>query len=108
MHHIRRFLFSNHQLVITDSIRKTGSGHKVELFFHFAEGLIPIIENNSLKLDNKVTISFNFLPSHIEINDDTLSMSYGTFVTSKTAVIRYNFDNGIEIETIIKKEKLYD
>jgi len=102
MHHCRQFSFDNGKLVITDYITKTGNGHTAKFYLHFAEGLLPVLSDKMLTLDNGVKVTFKESPSFLEIIDDTLSPSFGVQVPSKTAVATFEFDNEINIETTIK------
>lgn len=101
MYHNRQFSFDNGKLVITDNITKTGNGHAARFFLHFAEGLMPVLSDKVLTLDNGVKITFKAAPSRLEIVDDTLSPSFGVLVPSKTAIATFEFDDEISIETTI-------
>ena len=104
MHHVRGFEFKNGRLAISDLIVKDGDNHKAVLFLHFANDMIPVINDKSLYLERGINISFNPTPAHLEVVDDNISPSYGVLVDGKTAVASFSFNNKINIETIINKE----
>ncbi len=103
MHHVRGFEFKNGRLAISDLIVKNGDNHKAVLFLHFANDMIPVINDKSLYLERGINISFNPTPAHLEVVDDNISPSYGVLVDSKTAVASFSFNNKINIETIINE-----
>lgn len=103
MYHNRHFDFNGGMLIITDTIRKTGTGHEAKLFLHFAAGLSPEVMGDELVVKDIANISFNLKPDQIVVEEDTLSPSYGVFVESKTANVIFEFDNDITIKTTIKK-----
>lgn len=101
MNHQRRFAFTNGELIIIDKLTKAGEGHSAKLYFHFAKGIKPFVEDKELALDNGMKITFSIHPSQLEVMDDTLSPSFGVLVQSKTAVATFGFGNEIIIETRI-------
>lgn len=101
MKHQRRFTFNNGELVIIDKLTKAGECHSAKLYFHFAEGIKPFVEDKELVLDNGVKVTFSIHPSRLEVIDDTLSPTFGVLVQSKTAVATFGFSNEIIIKTRI-------
>lgn len=99
MSHVRSYQLIDKQLLLTDTIKKKGNGHQVQLFFHLAEHLEPKIVDNHLLVNNLITVSFNPIPQKMEIASDTLSPSFGILIPSKTIVLTYFFDNLINIHT---------
>lgn len=103
MHHHRKFALGSGECVIIDRLEKKGAGHSANFYFHFAEGMIPVICNSRLLLDNKYVIEFSVKPNQINIIDDTLSPSFGVLVSAKTAVINYVFNERLQATTKIGK-----
>lgn len=102
MKHERLFSLENDGLTIVDTLTKQGASHIAKLFFHFAEGVLPSVENNCCLLcTNGVKLLFATPPSHIEIIDDNISPSFGILVGTKTAIATYNFNEHINITTTI-------
>lgn len=93
MNHCRIFESKDEEIVIKDILKKKGQGHEAKLYFHLAEGVDALIENNAIKTNQGVSISFNIDPLNIEICDDTISPSYGVLINSKTIEVTYCFDN---------------
>ena len=103
MHHTRRLVFRNQQLIISDKLTKPGCKHVAKLYLHFAEGVFPEVKEEGLMVDGDISIVFNINPFQLEILDDTLSPSYGVLTKSKTAVASFIFDDRLTIETTIEK-----
>ena len=103
MYHKRKFCFNGNQLVITDTISKLGNNHIAKLFLHFAVGIEPILNGNSLTIDNNVIVSFTIQPAKLELINDTFSPSYGVLEKNRTAVATFFFNNDTLIETVIRK-----
>ncbi len=101
MNHQRHFNFNNGELIIVDKLTKSGAGHLAKLFFHFAEGIQPVVNDKVLTIDNDLEIAFSVQPIRLEVIDDTLSPSFGVLVPSKTAVATFKFSHEIIIETRI-------
>lgn len=101
MQHERSFDFYDGQLKIVDSLAKIGQAHVAKLYFHFAEGLLPEIKDDSIVFRNGIKLMFDSSPSRLEIIDDTISPSFGRLVKSKTAIVTYQFDDHINITTTI-------
>lgn len=101
MQHKRRIKLSDNGCVITDTLMKEGDAHYANFYFHFSEGINPEIRGNELFGDD-VRISFSSRPIAIKILDDTLSPSFGVLVHSKTGVVKYCFNNELQITTIIQ------
>ncbi len=102
MSHRRQFILSTEKLTINDYITKSGSNHEAKLYFHFAQGIAPVIKENKVLLnDDETTLSFSVPPHKLEINDDNMSPSFGVLVPVKTLVAAFVFDNEINIGTII-------
>lgn len=102
MHHTRRFVFKDGELIITDTIQKTGTGHVAKIYFHFADGVTVQINDNHFITNNNAQIDFGTHPDSLEIVDDTLSPSFGVLVKSKTGVATFRFENELTITTTIK------
>ena len=102
--HNRSFQLEGHCLTISDDLEKEGNRHKAVLNFHFAEGIIPELQDGSVKLNNGVKITFNVKPLQLSIIDDTVSPSYGVLIPNKTAMVVFGFDEKISIQTVIKAE----
>lgn len=102
MHHCRSFCFENGNLKIIDNIKKEGLNHSLMMFFHVAEGINPIVDENRVMLGALGDIVLNKQPKLISIINDTLSPSYGVKTASKTVSVNYIFDEEIELITIIK------
>ncbi len=102
--HNRRFQLEDHCLTISDVLEKEGNNHKAVLHFHFAEGIIPELQDSSVKLNNGVRIAFNVKPLQLSIINDTVSPSYGVLLPNKTAKVVFDFDKKISIQTLIKAE----
>ena len=102
MHHSRSFCFENGNLKIIDNVKKEGLNHSLMMFFHVAEGINPIVDENRVMLGALGDIVFNNQPKLISIINDTLSPSYGVKTASKTVSVNYIFDEEIELITIIK------
>lgn len=102
--HNRRFELVGHCLIISDVLKKEGNKHKAVLHFHFAEGIIPELQDGIVKLNNGFIISFNINPLQLSIIDDTVSPSYGVLIPNKTAMVVFGFDEKISIQTVIKAE----
>ena len=101
MNHQRHFNFNNGELIIVDKLTKSGAGHLAKFFFHFAEGIQPVVNDKVLTIDNDLEIAFSVQPIRLEVIDDTLSPSFGVLVPSKTAVATFKFSHEIIIETRI-------
>ena len=101
MSHRRSFKLSDNKLLVIDSIKKNGVGHKAHLYLHLAEHVRPAIQGDIVLINNSVTASFDPIPSKIDIIADTLSPSFGIIKPSKTIVLTYVFDNSISISTDI-------
>ena len=101
MDHARMFNFRKGQLIIEDRLTKHGSSHVAKQYFHFAEGVLPAIEDDSLVLGSGIKLLFSTPPSHIEIIDDKISPSFGRLVSTKTAIATYEFNDQINIITTI-------
>ena len=99
--HERKFNFRKGLLTIEDTLTKQGKSHIAKQYFHFAEGVLPTIEDGDLLVSNEVKFHFSTPPSHIQIIDDTISPSFGRLVSTKTAIATYEFDNQIKIITNI-------
>jgi len=103
MKHIRHFDFSGDELVITDRVFKTGKGHNLKMYFHFAENVTPSADNSSIHLNLGVTILFRTIPNRIDIKDGVFSPSFGVLKRNKVTIVEFIFDNEITIDTVIKK-----
>ena len=101
MNHERTFNFRKGQLVIEDSLTKLGRSHVAKQYFHFADGVLPTIEDGSLLFSNGVKLSFSTPPSQIEIIEDNISPSFGRLISTKTAIATYVFNDQINIITTI-------
>ena len=104
MNHRRRFDFNDGKLVITDTISKADPEHEARLLFHFTPGLSPSVVDEGILVNDNVLISFNIIPTHSEIIDDTVSPSYGVLAKSKTAFAVFGFDNELTVLTTIQKK----
>lgn len=102
MHHKRFFDFSGDELIIQDTIKKDGEGHEACLYFHFAEGASAIIKDSGFTIKDRAHIRFDIVPDRIEVNDDTISPSFGELVNTITGVVTYKFENLLKIKTTIK------
>ena len=105
MHHKRRFTLLGGECIIKDELTKNGNGHSAHLFFHFADGVIPVVDGEEVMLDNEFQMSFSKSPSGISIYDDTISPSYGVLVQTKSVKVDYIFDDSIQVITRIKTYK---
>ena len=105
MHHKRRFTLLGGECIIKDELTKNGNGHSAHLFFHFADGVIPVVDGEEVMLDNEFQMSFSKSPSGIRIYDDTISPSYGVLVQTKSVKVDYIFDDSIQVITRIKTYK---
>lgn len=103
MKHFRRFELGERNLTITDVVEKKGNNHIAKIYFHFAEGLVPRIENNNIFLFSELKISFSVNPCNIVVFNDTLSPSYGKLISSKTAMIEFIFNDKIQIQSFFEK-----
>lgn len=101
-HHLRRFELKHHGLIINDVLTKEGNNHKAEILFHFAEGVIPVLHDECISLNNGISLSYNLKPSEVFVLDDTLSPSYGVLVPNKTVKMVFYFNEKIEIATKIE------
>lgn len=102
--HNRRFELVGRCLTISDELKKEGNKHNAVLHFHFAESIIPELQDGSIKLNNGVRITFSVKPLQLSIIDDTVSPSYGVLMPNKTAIVVFDFDEKISIQTVIKAE----
>ncbi len=102
MKHHRRFELMKNAVVIRDQLEKKGSNHDAKFYFHFAQGIVPTIEDNKVTInDSNVNILFNLEPNYLKIIDDTLSPSFGILEKSKTLVVSFLFDNELDLRTKI-------
>ena len=90
-------------MIISDQLKKEGSGHTAKVYLHFAEGIIPKITQHTIALNHDVMISFSLIPDSIGVIDDFISPSFGVLVKSKTAVVTFRFDNELLFETKINR-----
>lgn len=106
MRHERNFVLSDCNLSITDIIHKTGKNHNACISFHFADGIELIIDDGNLLIDTlhfQIVLSFeNRKVDEINIQEDTISPSYGIIKASKTAIVNFPFNDNIEIKTNFK------
>lgn len=109
MTHNRTFLFGNNKLQLCDRIKKRGNNHQAFLYFHLAPEIAPSLLNKEVHFvvsGKNITISFEYDGDYdVSIIDDTVSPSYGVLLDSKTIVVKFNFNNNIEFQTIIEHEK---
>ena len=103
LYHYRSFTFTDGVLIISDQLKKEGSGHTAKVYLHFAEGIIPKITQHTIALNHDVMISFSLIPDSIGVIDDFISPSFGVLVKSKTAVVTFRFDNELLFETKINR-----
>lgn len=101
LHHVRKFKFEKQQLIITDFLTKEGDNHKAIIYFHFAEGVFPEINDGVITMDEGVSISFIQKPNQLVIEDDTTSPSYGVLANCKTAKVVFEFKDDVTIKTTI-------
>ena len=103
LYHSREFSVIGRSFVFVDKITKSGRHHVGKLFFHFAEGLEPIICENDvvIRANNLIITLSNNSSGFIEIVEDTISPSYGVFAKTKTAILTFTFDDSVDIKTII-------
>lgn len=103
--HNRSFRLEQQQLTITDILMKSGKEHMASLFYHFAPGISPVLEDKAVSFKMH---GMRFLlkigsscPVKMSIKDDTVSPSYGVLQDSKTLIANVDFDETIQICTTI-------
>ena len=97
MRHMRRFELTERGLSIKDIVLKKGGNHTADIYYHFKDGLEPIVVNNDIVLSPSIKISFSLIPDNISIYDDTISPSYGIIMKAKSAKVSFSFKDRIEI-----------
>lgn len=103
LYHTRTFYHNDYSLIITDNLVKAGPMHEGKMYFHFAEGIEPIIEHSRIIINiiNKVITICSNNTGYFEIVEDTISPSYGVLKYTKTAILHFMFEDRIDIKTII-------
>ena len=104
----RKVSLAERKVTIEDILKKEGSGHQAKTYLHFASGVSVEKKENLISLETnnywlKITITASE-PIEIEIKKDTVSPSYGVEKQSKTLCISSEFDNKMEMKTIIEWE----
>jgi len=104
--HQRSFKLIENQMIIEDVVDKKGKEHQLQLFFHFAPGLTPILDNNTIRCpigDSFISMVFSSGNDYIvSIVEDTVSPSYGVLEQSKTVCISLKFNDRIKFLTTTK------
>lgn len=100
--HNRIFEINEKGLIIKDTIKREGNNHQAVFYFHCGYGIIPEPEGAIIKLCKDVAVSFRPAPATIDIIDDTVSPSYGIIQKTKTLVIKYLFNEELNVVTTIK------
>lgn len=103
LYHSREFSVTDSSFVLTDKIAKSGSHHAGKLFFHFAEGLEPVVNEKEvvIRSGNMIITISNDSSGCFEIIEDTISPSYGVLAKTKTAIFNFMFEDCVDIKTII-------
>lgn len=105
MNHTRKFNLNDERLIIDDLLMKEGNNHQAQLYFHFAQGLNPVLKDNKVFFEEiNVVMSFDTTPGKLDIIEDTLSPSYGVGIPSKSLEVAFVFDNEIHIQTTISNK----
>ena len=105
MSHTRRFNLNDERLIIDDLLMKEGNNHQAQIYFHFAQGLNPVLKDNKVFFDDiNVVMSFDSTPEKLDIIEDTLSPSYGVLIPSKSLEVAFVFNNEIHIQTTISNK----
>lgn len=110
MSHRRMLHLNEDSIVINDTVSKKGSNHLSVLSFHLSpevgveqRGDEVVIESSSFGIS--MSFDLNDTSSHIVIEDDTYSPSYGVLQPSKTVRLMFNFNDSITIQTKIKWQR---
>ena len=108
--HYRRLQITNDSLLITDSLSKKGKGHEAVFSFHLAESVQPILDGNEVSISTEryqAVISFTTRAEglRVQIEDDTVSPSYGVLKKAKTIRVELSFEDSLELNTCIKWQK---
>lgn len=105
MKHHRILKLEKNELLISDKLEKAGTDHKAIFYYHFAQGIVPSIIDETVQLNGEgVNITFSPMPNCLEIKDDTFSPSFGILVKSKTLAVSCTFDNEYSLNTKISCE----
>lgn len=102
-----KFQKSNKVFTIMDKI-VSSTRHTYCLYFHFAENVIPKIENEYVIIEamdgTKIQLSFNCLSNFtLKIKEDTVSPSYGIIRNSNTLIIETSSASNLDVTTTIKQ-----
>lgn len=105
MRHTRNWNLGDDILIISDMVEKTGVNHSGSMYFHFNEGIDPIVKNNRIYINiNNIIMNITFdgdCVESVDIIKDTISPSYGVLCDTFTAKIAFAFNDKCNIITRI-------
>ena len=107
--HYRRIELGNGGVFITDALQKEGADHSAVFSFHLAPDMRVWREGQAIKMETKAFLLEILFGGEVdvEVEDDTVSPSYGVLVPSKTIRAQVSFDSKAVLDTkILWKKKV--